>query len=569
MRRSLFLLLLLFYAALAFGQGRHRLFRGLTQAKGLGNTDVKFVYQDQAGFMWLSSLDGLYRFDGNHARLFAPDTVQPHSLYGKMVQSPFFEDGRGDMWFTTEKAINCYRAKTGNFEHYFVRKPDGQMAGDQQHYAFHRDDADGALWVVVADSLYRFDTRHPESAGASAWVCALPRAPRCTFHATEQGMWVVVAFWEYGPGFELLRFDQGGHLQRRDTYLADEQGMKCYKSLVDAQHIIWLATAKGLVRFDVQQPEHWEAFAAPGQKPGVSSVCLYRADRLALATASSQLWLFDTQRKYYVEQQQPMTDDEGVVRPIRTKSVNCTRDGLLWCTEPGGGVYFGRLSAPVFQNLMGDRKSSNADIAQVYEDTQGRVWCSSYTDSTYLFETDGRPCGRFFYPPYTNFFRTAEGKTLCCSNQGIQAMKGQPPTAAASPITPVNNCVVAWKPGTALVGTSQGLFAVQQGKTAPQPIPAAREGVTALSKDRYGRWWVGGSNALQVWEIADDRSTRPIMQLHTRSMVNHIVADALQPDLMWVGTANGLWKIDSRDWSQHPISVGTGGENFVQSVVPD
>lgn len=44
----------------------------LTTADGLSNNSVRYIYQDSKGFIWMSSLNGLNRYDGNSFRTFLP-----------------------------------------------------------------------------------------------------------------------------------------------------------------------------------------------------------------------------------------------------------------------------------------------------------------------------------------------------------------------------------------------------------------------------------------------------------------------------------------------------------------
>lgn len=41
----------------------------LTTADGLSNNSVRYIHQDSKGFIWMSSLNGLNRYDGNSFRL--------------------------------------------------------------------------------------------------------------------------------------------------------------------------------------------------------------------------------------------------------------------------------------------------------------------------------------------------------------------------------------------------------------------------------------------------------------------------------------------------------------------
>jgi ligand-binding sensor domain-containing protein len=42
----------------------------LTTADGLSNNSVRYIHQDSKGFIWMSSLNGLNRYDGYDTRIY-------------------------------------------------------------------------------------------------------------------------------------------------------------------------------------------------------------------------------------------------------------------------------------------------------------------------------------------------------------------------------------------------------------------------------------------------------------------------------------------------------------------
>ena len=68
----------------------------------------EFAKLDSKGFLWISSNDGVYQFDGLNLNYFDSSNPKFTGFKGKNIQSDFFEDSRGNIWFTTVNAINCY-----------------------------------------------------------------------------------------------------------------------------------------------------------------------------------------------------------------------------------------------------------------------------------------------------------------------------------------------------------------------------------------------------------------------------------------------------------------------------
>ena len=85
---------------------------------GLSQTINSYVYQSRNGMVWISSVDGLNRFDGRNVKVFKPDDHDTTSIAGTNIQSPFFEDTLGNIWFSTDAGLSVYRQNKGNFQNF-------------------------------------------------------------------------------------------------------------------------------------------------------------------------------------------------------------------------------------------------------------------------------------------------------------------------------------------------------------------------------------------------------------------------------------------------------------------
>jgi len=73
---------------------------------GLSQGSNAFVYHDTKGFVWLSSLDGVNRFDGKTVKVYKPDV--DNGLRGNIITSNFFEDDATNLWFTTYEGTTLF-----------------------------------------------------------------------------------------------------------------------------------------------------------------------------------------------------------------------------------------------------------------------------------------------------------------------------------------------------------------------------------------------------------------------------------------------------------------------------
>lgn len=92
--------------------------RQLTLADGLANNSVRHFMQDSKGFIWMGTLNGLNRYDGNSFISYYPSTDNFPSLADRKVYH-IEEDKKGFLWiyFFTER-YSCFDLKTASFVDY-------------------------------------------------------------------------------------------------------------------------------------------------------------------------------------------------------------------------------------------------------------------------------------------------------------------------------------------------------------------------------------------------------------------------------------------------------------------
>jgi ligand-binding sensor domain-containing protein len=92
-------------------------FKHLSIENGLSQTDVNCVLQDQRGFMWFGTQDGLNMYDGYTFSIFRHDPADSNSIADNYISS-LFEDRSGRLWVGTNGGLNLFDAKTKTFERY-------------------------------------------------------------------------------------------------------------------------------------------------------------------------------------------------------------------------------------------------------------------------------------------------------------------------------------------------------------------------------------------------------------------------------------------------------------------
>ncbi len=100
-------------------------FKNFNCADGLSNNTVKCITQDEQGFMWFGTFDGLCRFDGLNFSVFKHDVQDKTSISNNRVSVILsVNDG---LWLGTDAGLNHYSYKDGCFRRCVQQMPSGKF----------------------------------------------------------------------------------------------------------------------------------------------------------------------------------------------------------------------------------------------------------------------------------------------------------------------------------------------------------------------------------------------------------------------------------------------------------
>jgi ligand-binding sensor domain-containing protein len=90
-------------------------YEAISTAQGLSQGMVFAMLQDQEGFIWVATKNGLNRYDGYNFKVFTNDPYNSNTLKSNTVTA-LFEDSKGRIWAGTESTgLNVYNKKTAQF----------------------------------------------------------------------------------------------------------------------------------------------------------------------------------------------------------------------------------------------------------------------------------------------------------------------------------------------------------------------------------------------------------------------------------------------------------------------
>jgi len=325
-----------------FAQTPNIRFSPLSLEDGLSQNTVTAIAQDEAGFMWFGTQDGLNRYDGYKFVHLNYDPKDPTSLRNDSIFALHL-DQKGNLWVGTEGGgLSRWDATTQTFQH-FTSENGAPENFERERVRVITRDSKGILWIGLHDGgLYRFDENNGEwqqflTDPADANSLSDDRV-RAILEDRTGRVWV-------GTLNGLNLFDRANESFTRfnsdpdnPASLSDNQIRSIFE---DSQRRLWIGTlGGGLNRLD-RSTGTFERFMNDQEDP--TSLSENRV-RTIIEDDKGRLWVGTDQGINLLQQNGSFVryghddTDPSSLSSDRVMSLFQDHSGMLWVGTQGGGL---------------------------------------------------------------------------------------------------------------------------------------------------------------------------------------------------------------------------------------
>lgn len=491
-------------------------FQNLDINTGLSQSSALAIAQDEIGFIWIATQDGLNRFDGFAFKVYRNHSDNANSISSNFVQA-LAKGDNGRMWVGTREGLNRYDAKTDRFERISIRESGQQALSRAQSEVFYLEpDGRGGVWAACVKGLF-----HVSADGVSTLF---------TIKETKKAL----------PGIKQVLVLDGNVwvCSNNGLYLVDEQTKTISKTsnlkeasamTADADKRLWIGNAHGLYRLTLtngaQLIEKMELPVSNQEFPGVRALKVDQNNQLWIGTNENGLWSIDLGKpkvqlhKYRHKEYNPYSILSDQIHQIFED-----QQGVVWIGTKNGASRFDRNRQGfihINQEFDTDNSVNDNNIWSFAEDGSGRVFIGTRKGIS-LWD---RVAGRF-----TNFTRQA-----------------------ANPFAPNDNSVLAIhvdREGRKWLGYVDGLFLFSELgsgdfkriKLGAEPDAFEDFRVYVIKEDRNGTLWIGTNEGLVTYNKATGeakffRNNPDSIKSLSANMVRAIHID--RAGQVWIGTYGG------------------------------
>jgi PAS domain S-box-containing protein len=369
----------LFAPASGYAQTHPPRFARLISEDGLSYNMVRCILQDNEGFMWFGTQNGLNKYDGYAFTVYRHHRSDPDSLSSSYITA-LYQDRSGTLWIGTVAGLDSFSGGAAPFTHY---------PAISEEIGVIYEDAGGMLWIgTVGSGLFRYDRVagqfvHYEPDAAD--VHGLSSEVVLSIHEDGSGrLWVGTGdrgFYAFDPAAE--RFVPYQEALATPHSLSHDRVTAIYE---DRSGLLWIGTGSaydvevgGLNAFEggtFAQYLHDAQNRHSLSNNHVRSIYQDRTGTLWIGTDDG-LNVFDRATDRFLSYHHDPLDPHS----LSDNTITCIyedRMGTLWFGTDGAGVNkYARVKdrfARFQPNPLGPDTLSGPAIGALYEDQAGVLW---------------------------------------------------------------------------------------------------------------------------------------------------------------------------------------------------
>ncbi len=413
-------------------------FKALTALNGLPTNEVRRLYQDKEGYLWIATTDGLCSYDGYQIKIYKSNMYSPELLSNNNIRC-VAEDAHHHLYIGTNSGLNILDKQTGIMRNtqnkeflnnvitaiLITRSGIVFIGTDADLYQYnpkddtckvckcngHRiqqaqhiyEDTQGQVWIGTFSGLYRFDQK-------TSHYIAYPKINNQTSaHIILEDSYHRLWVGSFGAGLSVIENPYDVNHLRIHSFVSNKTNSQSLSdnviySLVEDRnnHTIWIGTRSGLSVQSLYKDRIADSFTnyLPGKVPNipfdeVDALMQDRQGTVWLGTLGGGVYFVNTQQPMFGLNSLPEVRKELTSNSVRSMMINS--DGKLWLGIGSYGLVIQDRSLNTYTHFSKipafSKFNSMPTINTIVHLHDGRILMGSFTSGYYEYD-EKRPISK-------------------------------------------------------------------------------------------------------------------------------------------------------------------------------
>ncbi|HTI92421.1 MAG TPA: two-component regulator propeller domain-containing protein [Puia sp.] len=362
-RQVLYIWVFLMFAKMGHAQNAEPIFKDLQLTDGLSNNKVNCILQDQRGFLWFGTEDGLNRYDGKYFERFKNETGDTSGISGNKI-AVLFEDKSGVLWIgTSDGGLTKYNYHLSASQQFRQFNP---IAGDPNSLPENgvgkiAEDRSGYLWIATGSShIVRFNKKTEKF---DIPIKDIGPATSAFWMGDNDTLWIGRA----GGGFYKIN--------TRTLQLSEKTGRQLITTLFeDSGHDQWYSSS------DRQLYRHADVISgAPPDE--IVSFAEDHQMQIWMAGQYSGVSVYNKLTHEWKNYRNTFLK-KGSLASDHANAVYVDRQGIVWIGTNNGLSILNPLFYPFVQHFL-PKTGKDIAVYDFYKDARHRLWIAT-SDGLYI-----------------------------------------------------------------------------------------------------------------------------------------------------------------------------------------
>jgi len=350
-------------------------FERVTTGQGLTSNRINGIVQDKTGFLWVTTNNGLNRFDGVENKQYTKQIDDSCSLSTNTILTQYC-DSKNQQWFLTVNYLHRYNQKLDNFDRFLLSdKKESTRYGNK---GVITEDKSGNIWIgTPTNGLFAFN---PQTNTCEKVIQTITSVSSLYFDQ-EGTLWIGGEYGQlvnYNPKSKLFRqFKVPDEIRRT---IAEDFIWNIWQ---DSPGFINLMLSSGLFQFDPQK-EKFSELSEWNKKVNYNNNALrsllVEKNAVWIGTQGGGLYILDLATNK-VAQYQSIYNNPGSLGNNSITSIIKDHSGVYWIgTNDGINKYDPTMQLFAhYQKDPGNPNSLNYNFVSSFcESPDGNIWIGTF-----------------------------------------------------------------------------------------------------------------------------------------------------------------------------------------------
>ncbi|MDL2243354.1 hybrid sensor histidine kinase/response regulator, partial [Bacteroidales bacterium OttesenSCG-928-J19] len=339
--------------------------RQISIADGLANNTVRCIMQDSKGFIWLGTLNGLNRYDGNSFQSYYPSHEDEITLANRKIYG-IDEDRNGFLWiYSSAEQYSCYDPKRARFIDFTGT---GEM---YERYSKKLVTQSGDIWLWHTENGARRVIFENDQFRSLVYTKENGKTPSNQIRFISEGLDGCIWLASY-PGLIRINKEKEELIDNKEVLhhmvLHEKETYFCSSN----NQIFKYNPSTASLEFKAQFPT----------SSSIATFLVFNSQWLILTSEGTYVYDFTTEK---IKKTPEVFGEE-----VRSPNVSVDNKGNHWVYNHSGRIWYLNNEtgkAKIFRLIPEEKMGFiDAERYQIFQDSRNIIWISTYGNGLYAYD---------------------------------------------------------------------------------------------------------------------------------------------------------------------------------------